>query len=134
MITWNEWVAQEHPELMSELKVFGHEIDLKKAAQAATLGASLIAGSMLPPHSIAQGDEALPFTQHIQTQGAFDPTFGPQPPKYGSKVNTPMEIWKYQFRWVQEQEANMRRGRRPSPEYIAFVQRYNNQFPKAPAH
>jgi len=134
MITFQEWIQEKHPELVSELKVFGHEIDLKKATQAATLGASLIAGSMLPPHSIAQGDEPLPFTQHIQTQEDFDPTFGPQPTKFGKKVNTPMEIWRHQFRWVQEQEALIRLGRRPNPDYIAYARHYKNQFPKAPTN
>jgi hypothetical protein len=135
MKTWEEWVEENHPEL-NELKVFGHDIDLRKTGQAAALGASLLAGSMLPPHKLASGDQPLPFAQALNTQTSghrpFNPDFGPKPAYKKMKELKPSEVWRYQFRWVQEQEALMRRGRRPSPEYVEFVRYYNNHFPDPP--
>lgn len=59
----------------------------------------------------------------------FDPDFGPQP-KF--KNANPIQIWKYQLRFIQEEERKMRLGRRPSIDYILLYKKYGGKMPEPP--
>lgn len=65
-----------------------------------------------------------------QENKEFNPKFGPQPP--GVKNPKPIQVWKHQFKLIQDSESKMRRGIKPSVEYVILYRYYNGQMPDPP--
>jgi len=132
MLTFEEWIQKNHADFIDEGKL----ADFGKATVAA---AGLLGGTLLSNQSFA--DNNRPAMQQVSTNPIqanysqnhdkvpFNPKIGPQP---ANKKANPLQIWKHQVRYVQDVEAKMRRGMRPTPEYLILKQYYKNTLPDAP--
>jgi hypothetical protein len=155
MITFDEWVLQNHPEFLDEGR-------LGDAGRAAVAALGLLGGSGLPPYNVALGADAVhrerPAAmmhqvgdQKISDEAsdksfgvekkivngkvAFNPLVGPKP---SNRDASAYDIWKHQVRWHRGEAAKMRKGRHESPDHLAYRQYYTNPengqclFPDAP--
>lgn len=146
MRSFEEWLKQNDPEFYDE--------GLRDLGRAGATALGLLAGSGLPPYNVAgaetghaerpvavQSDAGSYADQMAQKQGVerddnvsgkrdFNPSIGPQP--RGIKSATPLQVWKYQLRFVQEQERLMRFGKQPNPDYHVLVHYYQNKWPSPP--
>jgi hypothetical protein len=132
MLTFKEWMQKNHADFIDEGK-------LADFGKAAVTTAGLLGGTLLSNQSFA--DNNRPAMQQVSTNPTqvnysqnygkvpFNPKIGPQP---ANKKASPLQIWKHQVRYVQDVEAKMRRGTRPTPEYLIFKQYYKNTLPDAP--
>jgi hypothetical protein len=133
MLTFKEWIQENHADFIDE----GRLSDLGKAAVTT---AGLLGGTLFPGQSVA-ADNNRPVMQQVSSNQSqpnylqnhskkpFNPKIGPQP---ANKKANALQIWKYQVRYVQDVESKMRRGMKPTPEYIILRQYYNNTLPDAP--